>query len=57
MIKNRCSTCKYGELHDYLDRYYCRNKDCVNSHFLDREEEYNCKHWIDKQENNSQDSN
>lgn len=20
-----CDICKYGELHDYLDRYYCRN--------------------------------
>lgn len=37
-----CSTCRYGESHDYLKRYYCRNKNCPQSKFLDQPETFNC---------------
>lgn len=37
-----CSICRYGELHDYLNRYYCRNKKCYKSGCFDQPESFNC---------------
>lgn len=45
-----CSICQYGELHDYLKRYYCRNKNCVRSQWFDQPETFNCSHGKLKKE-------
>ena len=45
VIPGRCSSCRYGETHDYLRTYYCNNKDCVVSRWGDIEEERDCDKW------------
>ena len=39
-----CSICRYGESHDYLKRYYCKNKNCYQSRCFDQPETFNCPH-------------
>lgn len=39
-----CSICRYGESHDYLNRWYCRNKNCYQSRCFDQPEIFNCPH-------------
>ena len=39
-----CSICRYGESHDYLNRWYCRNKNCYQSGCFDQPETFNCPH-------------
>lgn len=39
-----CSICRYGKSHDYLNRWYCRNKNCYQSRCFDQPEIFNCPH-------------
>lgn len=39
-----CSICRYGKSHDYLNRYYCNNKNCYQSQCFDQPETFNCPH-------------
>ena len=43
-----CSTCAYSEMHEYLDTFYCRNRDCVMHTSHDFREICGCEHWESK---------
>lgn len=43
-----CSTCAYSEMHEYLDTFYCRNRDCVMHTSHDFQEICGCEHWESK---------
>lgn len=40
-----CSNCRFHELHDYLKKYYCHNRECFNHLHGDHYEEYDCEYW------------
>lgn len=40
-----CSNCRFHESHDYLNKFYCRNRECINHLHGDHYEEYDCPHW------------
>ena len=44
-----CNICCYGESHDYLNRWYCRNKNCYRSRCFDQPETFNSSHGRLKQ--------
>lgn len=43
-----CSTCAYSEMHEYLDTFYCRNRDCVMHTSHDFQEICGCENWESK---------
>lgn len=45
-IKSKsCSNCRFHESHDYLDRFYCRNRECDMHNKNDISEQHDCPQW------------
>lgn len=40
-----CSNCRFHESHDYLNRFYCRNRECIMNIRNDIPEQRDCSHW------------
>lgn len=41
----RCSNCRFHESHDYLNRFYCRNRECIMNTSGDIPEQFDCPQW------------